>query len=41
MCYQFEEPIHRFQNMVIDLMTGRQHVPPGDEREKRTVAQAK
>ena len=28
----FEETIHRFQNMVIDYMTGNhKHVPPGDE----------
>lgn len=31
MCYRFEEPVHRFQNMVIDLMTGQRRVPPGDE----------
>lgn len=42
MCYRFEEPIHRFQNMVIDLMTGRQHVPAGDDSEHRAaVGQAK
>jgi choline monooxygenase len=34
MCYRFEEPIHRFQNMVIDRMTGVWRVPPGDEREE-------
>jgi choline monooxygenase len=34
MCYQFEEPIHRFQNMVADLMTGVRRVPLGDEREE-------
>jgi len=30
MCYRFEEPLHRFQNMVIDRMVGRRRVPPGD-----------
>jgi choline monooxygenase len=30
MCYRFEEPIHRFQNMVIDRMTGVERVPAGD-----------
>jgi len=30
MCFRFEEPIHRFQNMVIDRMTGVSRVPPGD-----------
>src|SRR5262245_26826926 len=31
MCFQFEESIHRFQNMMIDLMTGNQRIPPGDD----------
>lgn len=30
MCYRFEEPVHRFQNMVIDRMTGIDRVPEGD-----------
>ncbi len=30
MCYRFEEPIHRFQNMVIDRMVGKERVPAGD-----------
>lgn len=30
MCYKFEEPVHRFQNMVIDKMLGIRRVPPGD-----------
>lgn len=34
MCYRFEEPVHRFQNMVIDRMTGTGRVPPGDPREE-------
>jgi choline monooxygenase len=33
MCYRFEEPLHRFQNMVIDRMVGIDRVPPGDGRE--------
>ena len=31
LCYHFEEPVHRFQNMVIDSMLSRRRVPPGDE----------
>lgn len=31
MCYEFEEPVHRFQNMVIDRMLGVERVPAGDE----------
>ncbi|MDZ4659462.1 MAG: aromatic ring-hydroxylating dioxygenase subunit alpha [Bythopirellula sp.] len=30
LCYHFEEPVHRFQNMVADLMVGELHVPAGD-----------
>jgi choline monooxygenase len=30
MCYQFEEPVHRFQNMVIDRLLGIERVPAGD-----------
>lgn len=30
MCYRFEEPLHRFQNMIIDRMVGRERVPAGD-----------
>ncbi len=33
MCYRFEEPLHRFQNMVVDKMVGIDRVPPGDEVE--------
>lgn len=33
MCYRFEEPVHRFQNMVIDRMVGKEGVPPGDKQE--------
>jgi choline monooxygenase len=31
MCFKFEESIHRFQNMIIDLMTGLERTPAGDE----------
>ena len=30
MCYRFEEPLHRFQNMVIDRMVGIDRIPAGD-----------
>ena len=30
MCYRFEEPLHRFQNMIIDRMVGIDRVPQGD-----------
>ncbi len=30
MCYEFEEPIHRFQNMVIDRLLGIERIPAGD-----------
>ena len=30
MCYRFEEPLHRFQNMVVDRMVGVDRVPGGD-----------
>jgi len=38
LCFRFEEPVHRFQNMVIDLMTGTQRIPPGDREEKLPIA---
>lgn len=31
LCYHFEEPVHRFQNMIIDAMVGRRHIPAGDK----------
>jgi choline monooxygenase len=31
MCFRFEEPVHRFQNMIIDKMVGLDRVPGGDE----------
>jgi len=37
MCYRFEEPIHRLQNMVIDRMVGIERVPAGDEKEEAPV----
>ncbi|MDX1689989.1 MAG: aromatic ring-hydroxylating dioxygenase subunit alpha [Acidimicrobiia bacterium] len=30
MCYRFEEPLHRFQNMVIDRLVGVERIPEGD-----------
>lgn len=34
MCYHFEEPVHRYQNMVIDKMVGLERIPPGDDKEQ-------
>jgi choline monooxygenase len=31
LCYRFEEPIHRFQNMIADRMVGIDRVPAGDD----------
>jgi choline monooxygenase len=31
LCFRFEEPLHRFQNMVIDRMVGIDRVPGGDD----------
>jgi choline monooxygenase len=31
MCYQFEETLHRYQNIVIDKMVGLDRIPPGDQ----------
>ncbi len=33
LCYKFEEPVHRFQNMIIDKMVGIENVPDGDPEE--------
>ena len=33
MCYRFEEPVHRFQNMIIDRMVGLDRIPAGDGAE--------
>ncbi|MCP5100002.1 MAG: aromatic ring-hydroxylating dioxygenase subunit alpha [Chloroflexi bacterium] len=37
MCYHFEEPLHRYQNMVIDKMVGIERVPEGDGVESRRM----
>jgi len=37
MCYRFEEPVHRFQNMVIDRMLGLRRVPEGDAERQRPM----
>ena len=37
MCYHFEEPLHRYQNMVIDKMVGLERIPEGDKEEKRPM----
>jgi hypothetical protein len=37
MCYRFEEPLHRFQNMIIDRMVGIRRVPAGDEVVERPM----
>jgi phenylpropionate dioxygenase-like ring-hydroxylating dioxygenase large terminal subunit len=39
LCYRFEEPLHRFQNMVIDRMVGVRRVPGGDEAEAMPMFQ--
>lgn len=31
MNFRFEEPVHRFQNMVIDYVTGERHIYPADQ----------
>ena len=31
MCFRFEEPLHRFQNMIVDRMVGLVRVPDGDQ----------
>ncbi len=40
MCFRFEEPVHRFQNMVIGLMTGKLRIRPGDPEERMPVSAA-
>ncbi|HZD22232.1 MAG TPA: aromatic ring-hydroxylating dioxygenase subunit alpha, partial [Acidimicrobiia bacterium] len=37
MCYRFEEPVHRFQNMIIDRMVGVDHVPDGDSSDHQPM----
>jgi choline monooxygenase len=33
MCYRFEEPLHRYQNMLVDKMVGIERIPPGDDEQ--------
>jgi phenylpropionate dioxygenase-like ring-hydroxylating dioxygenase large terminal subunit len=40
MCFRFEEPLHRFQNIVADMMTGSIRVPGGDERDEVPVLES-
>ena len=40
MSFRFEEPLHRFQNIVADMMTGSIRVPAGDERDEAPVLDA-
>ncbi len=40
MCYRFEEPVHRFHNMVADQMAGTGRVPDGDAHEEEIFAAA-
>jgi choline monooxygenase len=37
MCYRFEEPVHRFQNMLIDRVLGIRRVPTGDGVERQPM----
>ena len=37
MCYRFEEPVHRFQNMVVDRVLGVRRIPPGDAQPMRPM----
>lgn len=37
MCYRFEEPLHRYQNMIIDRMIGTRRVPPADADRQRPM----
>jgi choline monooxygenase len=41
MCYNFEEPIHRFQNMIIDKMVGIERFPPGDDEDGQPMFASK
>lgn len=34
MCYHFEEPLHRYQNMIIDKMCSIERIPEGDGEEQ-------
>lgn len=37
MCYRFEEPLHRFQNMIIDRMLDIDRVPDGDDVDQKQM----
>jgi hypothetical protein len=41
MCYHFEEPIHRFQNMIIDNMVGFERVPLGNDEDSQPMFASK
>ncbi len=38
LCYRFEEPVLRHQNMIIDALVGIRRVPPGDEEDGGAAA---
>lgn len=37
MCFKFEEPVHRFQNWLIDMLLGEPRIPPGDKYEEAPI----
>jgi choline monooxygenase len=37
LCYRFEEPLHRFQNLIIDHMVGRPRIRAGDPSDNRPM----
>ncbi len=37
MCYHFEEPVHRIQNILIDKMVGLERIPDGDAVEQQPM----
>jgi hypothetical protein len=39
--YRFEEPVHRFHNMVIDRMVGTDRIPVGDSEEQDGVSRSR
>jgi phenylpropionate dioxygenase-like ring-hydroxylating dioxygenase large terminal subunit len=40
MSFRFEEPLHRFQNIVADMMTGSIYVPAGDDQDEAPILEA-
>jgi choline monooxygenase len=40
MSFRFEEPLHRFQNIVADMMTGSIHVPAGDDFDEAPILES-